>query len=79
MDSSFCLDTLAWVGPLYFQGVTVYNFQVKLSFFSLKIVFVLTNSVDPDEMALKVAFHLGLHLLPKYSNKSHQYAKSYRS
>ena len=34
--------------------------------FSLKIVFVLANSVDPDEMLHYAAFHLGLHCLPKY-------------
>ena len=28
--------------------------------------FILANSVDPDEMLHKVAFHLGLHCLPKY-------------
>ena len=32
---------------------------------SLKIVFILTNSADPDEMPY-AAFHLGLHFLPKY-------------
>ena len=36
-------------------------------FMSLKIVFILAaNSADPDEMPPKVAFHLGLHCLPKY-------------
>ena len=34
---------------------------------SLKIIFVLTNSVDPDEMLHYVAFHLALHFLPKYA------------
>ena len=33
---------------------------------SLKIVFVLTNGADPDEMPLYAAFHLGLHRLQKY-------------
>ena len=32
----------------------------------LKIVFILENSADPDEMPPYVAFHLGLHCLPKY-------------
>ena len=32
----------------------------KIVFLSLKICFVLTNSVDPDEML----HHLGLHCLP---------------
>ena len=29
--------------------------------------FFLTNLVDPDEMPDYVAFHLDLHLLPKYA------------
>ena len=33
---------------------------------SLKIDFVLANSADPDKMLHYVAFHLGLHCLPKY-------------
>ena len=33
---------------------------------SLKVVFILVNSADPDEMPPHVAFHLGLHCLPKY-------------
>ena len=32
----------------------------------LKIVFVLANSVNRDEMPLYAAFHLGLRCLPKY-------------
>ena len=38
-------------------------FQDKILFLSLKIVFVLANSVDPDEMQHSKAFHLGLHCL----------------
>ena len=33
---------------------------------SLKIVLNLATSADPDEMPPGVAFHLGLHCLPKY-------------
>ena len=33
------------------------------------------NSVDPDEMLHYVAFHLGLHCLPKYSYRSHLYIR----
>ena len=32
----------------------------------MKIVFVIANSADPDEMPHDVAFHLGLHCLSKY-------------
>ena len=33
---------------------------------SLKITFVVANSADPDEMPHYIAFHQGLHCLPKY-------------
>ena len=45
-------------------GVTGYNFQKILHFFSLKIEFGFTFREDPDEMPLYAAFHLGLHCLP---------------
>ena len=35
-------------------------------FLSLKVVLILANSADPDEMPSKVAFHLSLHCLPEY-------------
>ena len=37
-------------------------------FQSMKIVFTVTNSVDPNEMPHTAAFHLGLHWLPIKSN-----------
>ena len=52
-------------------GVTGYHFQVKIVFLSLKIVFGLANSVDPDEMPHNVAFHPDLHCLQKYAFRSH--------
>ena len=48
----------------------------NILFFSLKIVFVLANSVDPDEIPLNVAFHQGLHCLPE-AFRSQQYTKGY--
>ena len=33
---------------------------------SLKIVIILANSADPDEMPLYAAFHQDLYCLPKY-------------
>ena len=33
---------------------------------SVKIVFILANTEDPDEMLPYGAFHLGLYCLPKY-------------
>ena len=38
----------------------------KIFNFSLKIYFVLANSVDPDEMTHNAAFHQGLHCLSMY-------------
>ena len=32
----------------------------------MNIVFILANSVNPDEMLHCAAFHLGIHCLPKY-------------
>ena len=42
-------------------GFTDYNLKKKNS---LKIDFVSTISLDPDEMPPFVTFHLGLHCLP---------------
>ena len=41
-------------------------FKNNVFFFCLKILFTLTNSVDPDEMQHYAAFHLGRLWLPKY-------------
>ena len=45
-----------------YLGVTGNNFHII--FFSLKIVFVLANNVDPVEIPHHAVFHLGLHCLP---------------
>ena len=42
---------------------------------SLKIVFFLANSADPDEMPPYAAFHLGLHCLQKHQFTSIQNKK----
>ena len=34
--------------------------------YSFLIIFVLSNSIDPDEMMHYLTFHLGLHCFPKY-------------
>ena len=44
-------------------------------FTSLKIDFILANNADPNEMLPYVAFHLGLHCLPKYMFTSIQNEK----
>ena len=61
-------------GSLYIsRGHSLYNF--KLFLFSLKIVLVLANSADPDEMRYYAAFHLDLHCLPKYLFRGFQNTK----
>ena len=42
---------------------------------SLKVVLIIANSVDPDEMQHYAAFHLGLHCLPKYPFRGFLYRK----
>ena len=42
-----------------------YNFQIKITFLYLNIVFVLADRVDPDEMRHYVAFHQCLQCLSK--------------
>ena len=44
-------------------------------FLSLKVVLIIANSVDPDEMQHYAAFHQGLHCLPKYSFSGLQHKK----
>ena len=57
-----------------FLGVTDYN--LKKNCFSLKINFVMANSVDPDEMPPYAAFHLGLlNCLPLYLLRGFQSSK----
>ena len=49
-----------------FLVVASHIFSENGVFLSLKIVFDLANSADPDTKPLYTAFHLGLHCLPKY-------------
>ena len=42
---------------------------------SLKVVLILANSADSDEMQHYAAFCLGLHCLPKFSFRGFQYTK----
>ena len=39
---------------------------------SLKVVSILINSTDHDEMPPRAAFHLGLYCLPKYKRTGKQ-------
>ena len=74
MDSSFWFDmiNLGW-SRVYIKRSRVIISKKK--HISLKIVFALANSVDTDEMQHYVAFHRGLHCLPKYAFRSHWYIK----
>ena len=46
---------------LYSKGSELLNYDTVLS---LKIVFILANSADPDEMSHYAVFHQGFHCLP---------------
>ena len=43
----------------------------------MKVVLILANSSDPDEMQLNAAFHLGLHCLPRYTLSSNTKGSTY--
>ena len=69
MDSSFWFDTinLGWSIVYIEWSHVIISKNIKIGFLSLKIVFVLANSVDPDDMLHNAAFHMGLHCFPKYA------------
>ena len=56
-------------------GVTGYNFLIRIAFLSLKMIFVLANSVDPDEIPLYVTFHQFVLILHLLSSVSSMFAK----
>ena len=65
MDYTIHNDTIRMeLSILYLKGLSV-KISKNDAFLSLKIVFILANSADPDEMPHKAAFHLGLHYLLK--------------
>ena len=75
MDFPIHNDTISMELPIvYFKGsqVEISNYDVLLS---LKIVLILANSADPDEMQHYSAFHLGLHCLHKYPFRGFQHTK----
>ena len=66
MDYPTHIDTTSMeLSILYLKGlpgeILLYNYV----FMSLKIVFILANSADPDEMPPYSAIHLGHNCLPK--------------
>ena len=75
MDFPIYIDTISIELPIvYFKGSQV-NFLNYDVFLSLKIVFILVKSADPDEMQHYAAFYLGLHCLPKYPFRGFQKTK----
>ena len=71
MESSFWLDTMNPGWSIVYNEASQVIFPNKIVFLSLKIVFVLTNSVYSDEMPHCAAFHLGIHFLLKSAFMSH--------
>ena len=64
MEFTFGLIQQTWDGSLYIsRGQRFNNFQNKIVFLSLMIIFVSANSEDPDEMPHD---NLGLHCLSMY-------------
>ena len=63
-----------WLPSLYCYGSQeeVLNYGV---FLSLKVVLILANSADIDEMQHYAAFHLVFHCLPKYPFRGFRYTK----
>ena len=70
MNSPIHIDTIS-------MGLPILRFNGSQVVFSimLKVVLILANSADPDEMQHYAAFHLGLHCLPKYSFRGFQYTR----
>ena len=61
MDFAIHIDTIIMGLPIvYFKGSHVEFLNYDL-FPSLKVVLILANSTDPDELQQFAAFHLGLH------------------
>ena len=54
------------------KGLNFLNYNVLLS---LRVVLILANSADPDEMQLYAAFHLGIPCLLNYPFRGFQNTK----
>ena len=59
---------------IYLRGHR-YKFPKNHALQSLKIAFILANNAGPDEMTHFVAFHLGLHCLPKNPFRGFEHTK----
>ena len=75
MDFPIQINTIRMgLSIIYFKESEV-KIQNNYELQSLRIVIILANSVDPDEMPHFAAFHLGLHCLPKYPLRGFLYTK----
>ena len=66
IDFPIHIDIKAWICPFCILRGNRSKFLNYHVFLSLKIVFILANSADPDEMLPYMTFHLGLHFLPMH-------------
>ena len=57
------------------KRLTFLNHDVCVSIKVVKVVLILANSADSDEMQHYAAFYLGLHYLPKCLLRGFQYTK----
>ena len=66
-----------WSGPLLVAHTTLLEISChgSIIFLSLKIVFILADCADPNEMMSLVAYYLGLCCLPNYLFTSIQNVK----
>ena len=72
MDFPIHIETISVRLPIvYFKG----NFLNYDIFLPLKVVLIISNSVDPDEMQHNAAFYLGRYCLLKYSLRGFQFTK----
>ena len=71
MDFPMHIDTISMGPPIMF-GRKFLNNDV---FMFLKVVLILENSADPDEMQHYAAIHLGLHCLPTYPFRGSKFTK----
>ena len=67
MNFPIPIDTIEVLGhPLHTLRDQKYTFLSYNVLMSLRVVLILANSQDPDEMQLYAAFHLRLHCLTNY-------------
>ena len=67
-NSSYTVELFCLVGM-------VRIFKIKCNSIPEHIVFIFTNSADPDEMLHYAAFHEGLHCLSKYPFRGFPFSK----